>query len=140
MPRSIRIRSNLWCKSCYKQVISWLLWIILYISIFLVTLRSFNRRYGLVVRAGGGGISSSVLSVIFTDKFYKLLKSLHLIGWEQICQWKTLTKCLMKCPPGLLNWWRARQKWRAESLRVARGTASAKKISDNNHNNNWLIP
>ena len=37
-----------------------------------------------------GGISSSVLSVFFTDKFYKLLKSLHLIGWEQICQWKTL--------------------------------------------------
>ena len=46
------------------------------------------------------GISSSVLSGFFTDKFYKLLKSLHLIGWEQICQWKTLTKCLMKCPPG----------------------------------------
>ena len=46
-----------------------------------------------------GGISSSILSVFFTDKFDKLLKSLHLIGWEQICQWKTLTKCLMKCPP-----------------------------------------
>ena len=54
-----------------------------------------------------GGISSSILSVFFTDKFYKLLKSLHLIGWEQICQWKTLTKCLMKCPPGLLN----RKNW-----------------------------
>ena len=48
-----------------------------------------------------GGISSSVLSVFFTDNCYKLLKSLHLIGWEQICQWNTLTKCLMKCPPGL---------------------------------------
>ena len=46
-----------------------------------------------------GGISSSVLSVFFTDNCYKLLKSLHLIGWEQICQWKSLTKCLMKCPP-----------------------------------------
>ena len=46
-----------------------------------------------------GGISSSVLSVFFTDNCYKLLKSLHLIGWEQICQWKTLTKRLMKCPP-----------------------------------------
>ena len=46
-----------------------------------------------------GGISSSVLSVFFTDNCYKLLKSLHLIGWEQICQWKTLTKCLRKCPP-----------------------------------------
>ena len=33
-----------------------------------------------------GGISSSVLSVFFTDNCYKLLKSLHLIGWEQICQ------------------------------------------------------
>ena len=46
-----------------------------------------------------GGISSSVLSVFFTDNCYKLLKSLHLIGWEQIYQWKTLTKRLMKCPP-----------------------------------------
>ena len=46
-----------------------------------------------------GGISLSVLSVFFTDNCYKLLKSLHLIGWEQICQWKTLTKRLMKCPP-----------------------------------------
>ena len=46
-----------------------------------------------------GGISSSVLSVFFTDNCYKLLKSLHLIGWEQICQWKTLTKRLKKCPP-----------------------------------------
>ena len=25
------------------------------------------------------------------------------IGWEQICQWKTLTKCLMKCPPGRVS-------------------------------------
>ena len=47
------------------------------------------------------GISSSVLSVFFTDNCYKLLKSLHLIGWKQICQWKTLTKRLMKCPPGV---------------------------------------
>ena len=54
-----------------------------------------------VVSLGQGGISSSVLSVFFTDNCYKLLKSLHLIGWEQICQWKTLTKCLMKCPPGV---------------------------------------
>ena len=48
-----------------------------------------------------GGISSSILSVFFTDNCYKLLKSLHLISREQICQWKTLTKRLMKCPPGL---------------------------------------
>ena len=54
------------------------------------------------VRINQGGISSSVLSVFFTDNCYKLLKSLHLIGWEQICQWKTLTKRLMKCPPGNL--------------------------------------
>ena len=50
-----------------------------------------------------GGISSSVLSVFFTDNCYKLLKSLHLIGWEQIGQWKTLTKRLMKCPPGVTD-------------------------------------
>ena len=29
---------------------------------------------------------------------------MHLIGWEQICQWKPLTKCLMKCPPGNYFW------------------------------------
>ena len=56
--------------------------------------------YNLVCSWFWGGISSSVLSVFFTDNCYKLLKSLHLIGWEQICQWKTLTKRLMKCPPG----------------------------------------
>ena len=33
-----------------------------------------------VVESPGGGISSSVLSVFFTDNCYKLLKSLHLIG------------------------------------------------------------
>ena len=27
---------------------------------------------------------------------------MHLIGWEQICQWKTLTKRLMKYPPGCI--------------------------------------
>ena len=26
---------------------------------------------------------------------------MHLIGWEQICQWKSLTTCLMKCTPDL---------------------------------------
>ena len=57
-----------------------------------------------------GGISSSILSVIFTDKFYKLLKSLHLIGWEQICQWKTLTKCLMKCPHYKICQWKTLTK------------------------------
>ena len=58
------------------------------------------KRYHWKALCVLGGISSSILSVFFTDKLYKLLKSLHLIGWEQICQWKTLTKCLMKCPPG----------------------------------------
>ena len=52
---------------------------------------------------GGGAFHQSILSVFFTDNCYKLLKSLHLIGWEQICQWKTLTKRLMKCPPDVLT-------------------------------------
>ena len=30
---------------------------------------------------------------------YKLLKSLHLIGWEQICQWKNTDKTLDEMPP-----------------------------------------
>ena len=53
----------------------------------------------LVLSRPGGHFIKRFVSV-FTDNCYKLLKSLHLIGWEQICQWKTLTKCLMKCPPG----------------------------------------
>ena len=66
-------------------------WVVNLITILLIVCSHFFLLLG--------GISSSVLSVFFTDKFYKLLKSLLLIGWEQNCQWKTLTKCLMKCPP-----------------------------------------
>ena len=56
-----------------------------------------------------GGISSSVLSVFFTCQCFSLTtvisywNPMHLIGWEEICQWKTLTKRLMKCPPGICN-------------------------------------
>ena len=39
-----------------------------------------SLRSDCFVRRLLGGISSSVLSVIFTDKLYKRLKSLHLIG------------------------------------------------------------
>ena len=59
-----------------------------------------SMKLEIRLHAHPGGISSSVLSVFFTNNCYKLLKSLHLIGWEQICQWKTLTKRMMKCPPG----------------------------------------
>ena len=49
-----------------------------------------------------GGISSSVLSVFFTDKFaISYWNQMHLIGWVayNICQWKTLTKTLDEMPP-----------------------------------------
>ena len=51
-----------------------------------------------------------------TDNCYKLLKSLHLIGWEQICQWKTLTKHLMKCPPGVIFFLLCQQKFLHECM------------------------
>ena len=64
----------------------------------------FARIWGILIllqfsrdRRVQGSVSWN-LSV--TDNCYKLLKSLHLIGWERICQWKTLTKHFMKCPPG----------------------------------------
>ena len=39
-------------------------------------------------------------NLLVTDNCYKLLKSLHLIGWEQICQWKTKNNCQN-------TWWNA---------------------------------
>ena len=50
-----------------------------------------------------GGISSSVLSVFFTDKFALSQSDARISVAYNICQWKTLTKRLMKlkCPPGL---------------------------------------
>ena len=48
-----------------------------------------------------GGISSSVLSVFFTDKFALSQSDARISVAYNSCQWKTLTKHLMKCPPGL---------------------------------------
>ena len=50
---------------------------------------------------GGGGISSSVLSVFFTDKFALSQSDARISVAYKICQWKTLTKHLMKYPPAL---------------------------------------
>ena len=46
-----------------------------------------------------GGTSSSVLSVFFTDKFYKLLKSLHLIWLRAHLSVKNTDKMLDEMPP-----------------------------------------
>ena len=46
-----------------------------------------------------GGISSSVLSVFFTDKFALSQSDARISVAYNSCQWKTLTKRLMKCPP-----------------------------------------
>ena len=52
---------------------------------------------------GGGGISSKNCQIFYPTNCYKLLKSLHLIGWEQICRTKYPTKRFVKCPPGLVT-------------------------------------
>ena len=46
-----------------------------------------------------GGISSSILSVFFTDKFALSQSDARISVAYKICQWKSLTKRLMKCPP-----------------------------------------
>ena len=62
---------------------------------------------GLCTRSMGlpflclGGISSSVLSLFFTDKFALSQSDARISVAYNSCQWKTLTKRLMKCPPGL---------------------------------------
>ena len=48
-----------------------------------------------------GGISSSILSVFFTDKFALSQSDARISVAYKISQWKSLTKRLMKCPPGL---------------------------------------
>ena len=48
-----------------------------------------------------GGISWSVLSVFFTDKFALSQSDARISVAYNSCQWKTLTKRLMKCPPGV---------------------------------------
>ena len=47
-----------------------------------------------------GGISSSILSVFFTDKFALSQSDARISVAYNSCQWKTLTKCLMKFPSG----------------------------------------
>ena len=56
-------------------------------------------NYGIELQ---GGISSSILSVFFTDKFALSQSDARISVAYNSCQWKTLTKRLMKCPPGLL--------------------------------------
>ena len=43
---------------------------------------------------------------------------MHLIGREQICQWKTLTKRLMKCPPELTLGRSVRCPWPLDTQRL----------------------
>ena len=49
-------------------------------------------------RSGGHFIKH--LSVFFTDKFALSQSDARISVAYKICQWKSLTKCLMKCPPG----------------------------------------
>ena len=51
---------------------------------------------------GGGGISSSILSVFFTDKFALSQSDARISVAYKFSQWKALTKCLMKHPPDLI--------------------------------------
>ena len=54
---------------------------------------------------GGGGISSSILSVKITDKFALSQSDARISVAYKISQWKSLTKCLMKCPPDVQWQW-----------------------------------
>lgn len=68
-----------------------------------MSIRKFPLLEKLSLRLDLGSVSWRVLSVIFSDNCYKLLKSMHLIGWEQLCQWKSLTRLFMKCSPVLTD-------------------------------------
>ena len=52
-----------------------------------------------------GGISPSVLSVFFTDKFALSQSDARISVAYNSCQWKTLTKRLMKSPPPPISLW-----------------------------------
>ena len=68
-----------------------------------------------------GGISSSVLSVFFTDKFALSQSDARISVAYNSCQWKTLTKRLMKCPPDVTHLWIT--SWVPGELRVSGGSA-----------------
>ena len=59
-----------------------------------------RASYNVSPRHRRGGISSSILSVIFTDKFALSQSDARISVAYKISPWKSLTKCLMKCPPG----------------------------------------
>ena len=61
-----------------------------------------QKENDMYIRDNRGDRGQHFMNLSVTDNCYKLLKSLHLIGREQICQWKTPTKHFMKCPPGLV--------------------------------------
>ena len=60
----------------------------------------FESDLVLITGKVQGGVSSSVLSVFFTDKFALSQSDARISVAYKICQWKTLTKHLIKCPPG----------------------------------------
>ena len=51
----------------------------------------FLNHCSINTPAGDIVYSSNYFTVIFIDNCYKLLKSLHLIGREQFCRWKSPT-------------------------------------------------
>ena len=61
------------------------------------------RMEPFIIIANQGGISSSVLSVFFTDKFALSQSDARISVAYNSCRWKTLTKRLMKCPPGRIT-------------------------------------
>ena len=64
-------------------------------------MKVYTLQWQTVINEEQGGISSSVLSVFFTDKFALSQTDARISVAYNSCQWKTLTKRLMKCPPGV---------------------------------------
>ena len=57
----------------------------------------------LTIRYSWGAFHQAFCQCFSLTTVISYWQSLHLIGWEQICQWKTLTKRLMKCPPDVIK-------------------------------------
>ena len=70
---------------------------------FARELRSHPRDATLNTTGIWGAFHKATCQWFPLTNCYKLLKSLNLIGWWQICQWKSLTKSFVKHSPGFTN-------------------------------------
>ena len=103
-----------------QSVSQWRVWLLkdtlVHIFFCQYQLLLVDNDFNFYENGEAGTVSWNLLSVIFTSKCYKLLKSFHSIGWEQICRWRWPTRRYMKRSPGPLQTIVTRMDWLLRSI------------------------